>query len=202
MVPTYTYSFTKDKKFDPATTPSDIGPFTEFFRTNPGVVRSLEPMFSVAAQGPLAEELLRDLPKTSFGPDCVYDRMWTKNAVIANIGLTIEYLTFLHYVERELEVSYRYDKPFEGYVLSHGKWERLTWYYFVRIYKENTKPDLKEFRSRSRAENLLKPADLGKGFVEAMRCRDIKSLVTRMLDEDPWSFIQGPKFDIRDEMKT
>ena len=43
--------------FNPNTTPSTVGKITEVFRTLPDVKRSLHPTHSVAALGPLAEEL-------------------------------------------------------------------------------------------------------------------------------------------------
>lgn len=43
--------------FDPFLSPSEMGPFSEFFRTQPNVVRSHNPTHSIAACGPLADNL-------------------------------------------------------------------------------------------------------------------------------------------------
>ena len=40
LVPTYSYSFGKQQLYDPATTPSSVGTFTEWFRQQPDVMRS------------------------------------------------------------------------------------------------------------------------------------------------------------------
>jgi aminoglycoside 3-N-acetyltransferase len=202
VVPTYTYSFTDGEDYDPATTPSAVGPFTEYFRSRPGVVRSRDPIFSVAAEGPMAEELVNDLPASSFGADCVYDRLWEKQAVIANFCLTIEFLTFLHYVEEEWNVPYRYSKAFEGRVRSNDAWHPTTWQYYVRVFVDATLLDLGAFRDKAVEEGTVHNTGLGRGFVEAMRCRDIKTLLTNMLDLDPWCHIKGPASDVLDNRKS
>lgn len=202
VVPTFSYSFADGDSYDPATSPSTVGPFTEYFRACPGVIRSNDPMFSVAAQGPMAEELLYNLPRTSFGPDCVYDRMLARNAIIANFGLTIEYLTFLHYVEVKREVDYRYSKMFDGFLKVDGKWQPLSWEYHVRVYVDNTFPDLRKFRKKARKEGSLSNVELGRGSVEAMRCYDIDVSVSSKLNRDPWYFIWGPEFDVSAARRT
>ncbi len=201
VVPTYTYSFTKDEGFDPAVTPSTVGPFTENFRSRPGVVRSCDPLFSVAADGPLAHALLANLPPTSFGPDCVYDRLWKHGAIIANLGMTIHYITYIHYVEAEWGAPYRFPKPFVGRMRINGAWKDLTWEHYARILVDNAHYCSKAFRQEALKQGKLGIASLGMGVVEAMRCHDIKTLAKNLLDENPWSFVQGPAFKITDDLK-
>ena len=56
VIPTFTYSATKGKPFIVEETPSTVGDLTEFFRKQPGVLRSCDPIFSVAVRGSKAEE--------------------------------------------------------------------------------------------------------------------------------------------------
>src|SRR5207248_11685390 len=44
-VPTYTYSYTIGETYDPLTTPSTVGPFTDYVRELPGARRSIDPIF-------------------------------------------------------------------------------------------------------------------------------------------------------------
>jgi aminoglycoside N3'-acetyltransferase len=83
MMPTFTggastlrYVQSQPPPFDPGATPSTTGAITELFRKIPGTFRSFHPTHSVAAQGPLAQELLRDHEKsvTPFGSNTPYDR--------------------------------------------------------------------------------------------------------------------------------
>src|SRR5437660_654185 len=58
VVPTYTYSYTIGETYDPETTPSTVGPFTDYVRHLPDARRSIDPIFSVAARGALRDLLL------------------------------------------------------------------------------------------------------------------------------------------------
>ena len=71
LVPAYSYSFGNFSKkklpiFDPLKTPSKIGPFPNFFRKQKGVIRSIDPMISIAGLGPKAKKILKDIPLHYF----------------------------------------------------------------------------------------------------------------------------------------
>lgn len=76
--------------FDPMLSPSEMGPFSEFFRKQPDVVRSHSPTHSVAARGALAEELIsghrsaigRPTPwgEGPFGKGSPWDLLYEHNA--------------------------------------------------------------------------------------------------------------------------
>jgi hypothetical protein len=76
--------------FDPLLSPSEMGPFSEFFRTQPDVVRSHNPTHSIAARGPLADNLTaghrtasgRPTPwgDGSFGYGSPWDLLYKHNA--------------------------------------------------------------------------------------------------------------------------
>jgi len=202
VVPTYTYSFTDGEDYDSVTSPSKTGPFPEYFRNASGVIRSNDPIFSVAAEGPEANELIYNLPPSSFGPDCIYERMMKLGGINANFGLDIEFNTFVHFVESEWDVPYRFEKKFKGRRLSEGGWEELYWKYYVRIFNENTLLDLSRFRLTAKDQDLVGHAKLGSGFVEAMRFSEIRSVMRDMLNEDIWSLTKGPAFQITEKMKV
>ncbi len=76
--------------FDPMLSPSEMGPFSEFFRKQPGVLRSHSPTHSIAALGPFAEELIsghrtawgRPTPwgEGPFGLGSPWDLLYERNA--------------------------------------------------------------------------------------------------------------------------
>jgi aminoglycoside 3-N-acetyltransferase len=71
VIPAYTYSYTKDELFDPATTATtlDMGAVPEGIWNHPDGRRSLDPIFSVVAFGPRAGELVAGVPASCFGAD-------------------------------------------------------------------------------------------------------------------------------------
>src|ERR1700744_3163819 len=70
LLPAFSFSFSRNEDFDLQETPGIRGEwsasyeFLEYFRKIQGVVRSADPIFSVAGQGPAAEKLLTRLPNT------------------------------------------------------------------------------------------------------------------------------------------
>lgn len=77
LVPAYSYTFGKSSLrnlavFDPQTTPAEIGSFPNYFLRQPKVIRSFDPMVSIAGCGPRAKEFLEDLPATSYGEGATF----------------------------------------------------------------------------------------------------------------------------------
>jgi neutral ceramidase len=76
--------------FDPILSPSEMGPFSEFFRQQVGVIRSHNPTHSIAARGSLAEILTRGHRSAmgrpspwgegSFGKGSPWDMLYKQNA--------------------------------------------------------------------------------------------------------------------------
>jgi len=85
--------------FNVLTSPSQLGALTEAFRTWPDVKRSLHPTNSVAAKGPLANELLKghECSPTPYGLDTPYGRLAPQNGKILMVNTHIH--SFLHHVQ-------------------------------------------------------------------------------------------------------
>lgn len=76
--------------FDPALSPSEVGPFSEFFRQQPGVIRSYSATHSVAARGVFADKLVtghreaagRPTPwgESPFGKGSPWDLLYEEDA--------------------------------------------------------------------------------------------------------------------------
>ncbi|MEX0585920.1 MAG: AAC(3) family N-acetyltransferase [Pirellulales bacterium] len=102
--------------YDPKRTPSSVGLLTELFRRSPGVLRSAHPLSSLAARGPLAEELLADnlndrrpLP---HGRDSGYHRFCLHGGGVIGLGLrVIKPLTILHVAEEVRDETW----PVQGF---------------------------------------------------------------------------------------
>lgn len=196
LVPTYTYSFCRSQPFDPASTPSTVGPFTERFRKVPGAARSHEPIFSVAGVGPQAAALLADPPRECFGEGCLYERLVAAGAKTCNIGVGFRTVTFVHYTEQRLGVPYRYLKPFSGDLVVGGKTERQTWLYNVGVLQDVTAPDLHALERTAAARGCIKTEPVGMGAVTVFTCADLDRLAAEALRADPWALARGPRIDL------
>ena len=112
---TYIYPVTLGERaalFDAATTPSVSGALTEFFRKQPGVLRSIQSTHSLAASGPLAEEITAghytyDSP-TGLGTP--YSRLVHRPSAALMFGVHFHYYTFFHTAEFEAGSSHAFQQ--------------------------------------------------------------------------------------------
>ena len=186
IVPTFTYSFPRGLVYDPIETPSGMGMFAEWIRKHPDARRSLDPCYSVAAIGSRAEELTRDAPENSFGPNSFFQRFHAVGGAILNFNFDAG-STFVHYVERNLGVCYRFDKSFEGRIKENGI-ERLArntiW---VRYMSDDSlAPAFERFDLLARECGHFVTSRLGRGEVGVIRASDCYDLIKRTLPERPW----------------
>jgi aminoglycoside 3-N-acetyltransferase len=194
VVPTYSYTLTRaGEVYDPATTPSEVGAFSEHVRSLPGFVRSRDPIFSVVARGPLAGTLLEDLPHDCFGPDSVYGRLLAHGGRIANAGVGFRYATYIHFCERTIGVPYRYDKAFTGPVRDiSGDTHDETWTYHVRALDDPAGlPDLRRLEALARSCGAVGSAPVGIGEITVVDAGDMLALAREGVAADGWFLARG-----------
>ncbi|HNV69527.1 MAG TPA: DUF2172 domain-containing protein [Candidatus Ozemobacteraceae bacterium] len=200
IVPTYSYTFgrstaTEPQIYDPLTTPSAIGPFPEFFRRQPGVVRSLDPMMSVAGHGPATENLFRDLPKTSYGADSVFARLAHVSAKCCSIGLGPNWMPFIHHTDWLRQVPFRYDKLFHG-IIRTGQHEQPTaWVYSVAMLHQASHSTGHKVAKRAVEAGVWQFAPLGRARIYVADYRRYFDFTLEQLETDPWITADGPPGD-------
>lgn len=121
-MPTYTFSFCNGKNYDPSKSVSRMGVLNEFFRKQDGVVRSLDPLMSVAMMGE-DKELVENIGHSSCGNNSTYDKLrHRENVKFLFLGAKIgDCFTYMHYLEWLYGVDYRYERKFRGEVVVDGK---------------------------------------------------------------------------------
>jgi aminopeptidase-like protein/aminoglycoside N3'-acetyltransferase len=201
VIPTYTFSFCRQEDFDAVATPTGGGPwspttgFLEYFRRQPGVIRSADPIHSVAAQGPRADALLRGIPPTCFGTGSTFHRLVEANALIVMIGLGLDEATIRHHSEEVAGVPFRFPKLFTGWVTENGARQRRGWVYSVRILADAGHPDGTRLEARALDAGVAVRVPLGDGALTAARAHPLHQLTLQLLDEDPWGTARGPAGD-------
>lgn len=116
-LPTHTYSYPAEPDrvgpvFDPARTPSQMGLLAETFRQQPGVVRSLHATHSLAAIGPLAEEICAGHYRcdSPCGAGTPYERLVRQHASVLMLGVSFGYYTLFHTAEGLSESPSAYER--------------------------------------------------------------------------------------------
>jgi len=202
IVPTYSYTIGRNTAsepavFDPKEEPAKIGPFPDYFRKLPGVVRSLDPMMPIAGEGPKAEKLLREVPPNSYGHDSVYERLlFEENVKILTLGLGPNWIPFIHYLDWLHKVPFRYDKHFTGAVKKREKNEYLNWIYPVRTLIEESYPWAYRAGELAKEKGICKYTQLGKGGFYICNYRRYLVEVYRVMEKDKWFLAKGPAVDV------
>jgi aminoglycoside 3-N-acetyltransferase len=190
VMPTFTYSFTKGERFDVAATPSAVGLLTEAFRTRAGVLRSRDPIFSVAARGRLARRFAEAASDDCFGPNSAFAILAEQDAWLACLGCSLDRLTFTHAVEQAAGVDYRSFKTFSGVRLEGGVETPASARYFVRDLDRDTVIDLSRLKADLVQASALATAAVGRVGLSAVRCSVFEAAAVALLARNPSGLIR------------
>lgn len=191
-VPTFSYSFCWNKEFDLNTTPGTVGMFSELVRKDHDSIRSEDANFSIAALGRHANYFTETKQNHSFGRDSFWDRFVNSNGKICCFNVGLLYNTLIHYAEKLLQVTYRYDKSFEGIFINKGIKEKRIFTHFVRDLSDpNTLPDLTKLNKISYDQKKAKDAKLGKGQISCVYAKDVLEIIKQQIPLDPYFLIKG-----------
>ena len=174
------------------TTPSEQGILSEHVRTLPGAVRSLHPLFSVAAVGPGAGALCEDAAPTGFGHDSAFERLRRLDGLIVCLGVDLLAMTFTHHIEQTFGVPYGYTKEWTVPVHRNGVVLERRFFAFVRYLDIGVEYDFTRFQERLLACGAAQRVPLGYGALTAVRAREAFRIGVEMLKDDVFSFLRTP----------
>jgi len=181
VVPTFSYSFTKNEDYDVNNSPSDIGRFSETFRKHPLVGRSNHPIFSVAGLGKNFEKFKKSRVDDCFGEGTAFDLLYKMKGKIICLGCDFGKITFIHYVEQYFGVPYRYMKNFSGHIIKEGKKDQLTTSYYVRKLEMNSILDFNFLKKELTKQGKLLVSNMGRFPVLAIKTHDFLNCSIQLL---------------------
>ena len=191
VVPTFSYSFCNEQEFDIDNTPSVCGFFSEEVRKDSDSIRSLDANFSVSAIGDKANQLTENSSIYTFGEDSFWERFYKLKGKICNFNFDSG-STFVHFVERELKVPYRFDKKFSGIAKISGERKELYFYHFCYdLDKPWDAPEFSKLDKQAKNCDLAKTANLGKGQIVCISAEDTYSLIQNEIEKDPYFLRKG-----------
>lgn len=188
VLPTFTYSFCENEIFDYDESPSKVGYFSEMARTTNGFTRSDDPLFSVTSIGQKTNKLISNLSNVCFGIDSIFDRMYKMNAKILNLGFYF-YPTFIHFVESQCNVPYRFDKTFTGIIKKHNNEYKKSYIYNVRDLKLNPFPNVAALEKKSLEVETVERTKLGGGMITSVKMKDLFQIASDMIRKNPTSLV-------------
>ena len=181
------------RPYDHQASPSEQGVLSEYLRTRPHALRSLHPLFSVAAIGSRAEQICSaGIAPTVFGYNSPFQRMMDLDARVVCMGVDLLAMTFVHHVEQAFGVPYGYTKEWSVPVLYDGKPLDRRFFAFVRYLNSGIEYDFSRLRDDLVNQGLARTTRLGYGRVWGVRMRDVYQVGMARLSEDPFYFLAGP----------
>lgn len=190
LVPTFTYSPMAGECFDPVLTPSKVGLMTEVFRQREGVVRTLDPIFSMAISGPQGPALVARECQDCFGQDSPFGWLAEQEGWLMGLGC-LPSTTFTHYVEQRLVVSYRYHKAFAGQVRVDGRLREWQADYYVRDLTLASEIDLSRLVALLLERGAWHQTLCQRVPVWAVSCRDFILAASELVATAPYALIRA-----------
>jgi aminoglycoside 3-N-acetyltransferase len=190
VVPTFSYSFTKNEDYDVNNSPSDIGRFSETFRKYPLVGRSNHPIFSVAGLGKNFEKFKKSRVDDCFGEGTAFDLLYKMKGKIICLGCDFGKITFIHYVEQYFGVPYRYMKNFNGFVIQNEAKIQLVTSYYARKLDINSVSDLTFLKRELINQGKLLTTNIGKFSVLATKTDDFFNYAIQLMKSNKFALIK------------
>ena len=116
------------------------------------VKRSLDPIFSHAIKGKLSNELLRSKVDICFGEESIFKKIHDHNFKIFGFCCPLNTMTFLHFIEKKMEVKHRFNKKFVSTFIKNHKKHKIELEYFAG--KKNIDCRVKNYRLEQAFKNI------------------------------------------------
>jgi aminoglycoside N3'-acetyltransferase len=179
-------------------TPSSMGIITEIFRRLPGVTRSVHPTHPVAGWGAKAAPLLAThrLAHTPCGAGSPFARLVQTDGKILLLGVSINAMTFFHYLEEDLEGRMPFS-PFttETFTLDVRDEEGQTVSVATRLYDPivGRERDGELLTPHLKAGGVWREAKVGRLKAIVLRCGDVKKIATEMASKGLFCYHNVPR---------
>ena len=189
-MPTFTFSFCNGLEYDPATSPSKMGVLNEFFRKQEGVIRSCDPLMSVALLGE-DKDLVTGIGHISCGDNSTFDKIRHRdNVKFLFLGPKIgDCLTYMHYLEWLYSVDYRYNRVFRGKVTINGHSSIEEYSLFVRYNTVVPNTASYDYEQMMYDNGSALIASCGDGTISIVDEKNASTEYKKCLDIDPYFFV-------------
>ena len=193
-MPTFTFSFCNGLDYNPATSASRMGVLNEFFRKQEGVIRSADPLMSVALLGE-DRDLVEGIGHVSCGENSTFDKLRHRDGVkFLFLGPKIgDCLTYMHYLEWLYGVDYRYNRIFRGKVTVGERTTEEEYALFVRYNGVIANAASYEYEQRMYRNGTAFTVDCGDGTLSIVDEKNAAAEYRRCLDENSYFFVDFAK---------
>lgn len=157
-IPSYSLSYTRNEEYIISDTECvNVGAVSEFIRKNFPKKRTVDALFSYLIFGDkISKKHYEVNDYESFGTDSLIGEVFRTDGYIWAIGGVFKNSTEIHFIEKLLQVSYRYDKIFKGKLTdNYGKKHDQKVTYFCKNFDYNLWYDFKNLENDLREDGLM-----------------------------------------------
>ena len=193
IVPTFTYSFCNHETYDVRKSRTSMGSLAEYIRKQDGRYRTMDPLLSLSVPEKMKDKF-SSVSDHSLGKGSGLDILHSLNSVkFLFLGAKQgECFTYVHYVEKMLEVPYRYDQKFTGTVIDYnGNTEERTQYIHTHCYGVKIPENYNYFEEELIRMGKVKKQKLGNSFVSSLSEKDAYEQITDRILKEPYYFVDG-----------
>jgi aminoglycoside 3-N-acetyltransferase len=198
VVPAFYFEYSRHSKaFKVPESPvsKELGLFPSFFCKQKNVLRSLNPLTSVAALGKKAKYICQNNEVSAYGVDSPFDKLTKLKAKMAFIGVDCRAMNYLHYVEYMVGVPHVYNKLFSTDIYFHNKKVNLPVCNQVRYLDFNVNYDRNGNTKKFEKAGLIKKVKFEKDYIRVTSVEKIFNFVKKKLKKNFYYLLKHePKF--------
>mgnify|MGYP001222518437 FL=1 len=157
IIPTYNYSFGKNKIYNINKDISQVGSFSEYFRKKYKKNRTLVPFYSDCSNLDLNKYFIKKDLVTPFGENSIFDLLYKKKGKIVFFGSEFS-PTYIHFIESQIfeKIIYRFYKKFSGKIHFNKKKRKILLKMHVIPRRIKINYDLLKIKNDLIKNNILK----------------------------------------------
>ena len=188
-IPSYSYTYTKNEVYKISSTPSELGAVSEYLRVNNDYKRTADANFSYLLFGErFSDKHLEVSDYSTFGDGSLIEEVFNKDGYLGVIGSVWEHLTEVHYIEKKLNVDYRFDKDFNGTSVNNkGKTIDSIITFFCRYLNSENSTSFKRLKKDLMLSGLIKTWKISEYNlkIEVVKAQELLLFIKEKLLLDP-----------------
>ncbi len=194
VIPAFTYSFCNGEAYDIVKSKTSMGAFNEHVRKMEGRYRTDDPLLSVSVPAAL-EPLFAHVSEHSLGEESAMDILHHMEDVrFLFFGAEMaDCFTYVHYVEKMMEVPYRFDMPFEGDVIyPDGTVKTRRQVIHTQCGGVKLPPKYDYFESEMEEKGFLKKCRIGDRYIGCLPEKDAYREIKGHIERNIHYFLEEP----------
>ena len=194
IIPAFTYSFCNHEDYDVLNSKTSMGSFNEYYRKKENRYRTHDPLLSLSVPEklrPLFESVVEHSLGVGSGLDIVHHMKDVKFLFLgADVG---NCFTYVHYVEKILDVPYRFDMPFEGKIIDeNGNVSQKTQYIHTQCAGVQLPECYDYFEKDLLTKGKLQQCQYGDKFISCISEKDAYEEIVRNIEKNKFYYLAKP----------